>query len=154
LNLPDPAKPGYTVIQLPSDPVKAAAALTLLKTQFPVAADALAPFFYDANALMASVLDDLHKSGKLTWTDKGDGTGYLSRTEGSCHFCVNRHWHFPNECRYGKTKETPPPDGFLEKVAAEVVRTGRPPAMPPSASPPPPHPLTPTSGLSPLSPAN
>ena len=49
-----------------------------------------------------------------------------ARTEGSCRFCVNRHWQFPNECRYGKTQEAPPPAGFLEQVAAQIVATGRP----------------------------
>jgi nucleoside phosphorylase len=134
LILPDEDQPqAYTVVQLSSDPDKAAAARSWLEQQFPAAAAALRPSYYDANAMMASVLDDLYRQGKLSWTENADGTSYLSRTEGSCQFCVNRHWQFPNECRYGKTKETPPPPDFLERVAAKIVATGKPaPVTPPS----------------------
>jgi hypothetical protein len=87
--------------------------------------------------MMSSVLDQMYQKGELRWEDKVDDkgrpVGYLSRTEGSCRFCVNRHWQFPNECRYGKTQETPPPSGFLERVAAQIVATGRP-ANPVSAA--------------------
>lgn len=142
----DPQKPGsYVVIRLDDDP---AAALTLLKTKLPVAADALEPFFYDPHAMMASVLDDLYRTGTLAWMDTGTGAGYLARTEGSCHFCVNRHWSFPNECRYGKHKEQPPPPDFLERVAERIVATGTPAqVLPPPPLPPMPQP----SGLSPVS---
>jgi hypothetical protein len=75
---------------------------------------------------MASVLDEMYANGELSWTDQGGGLGYLSRNEGSCHFCVNRHWQFPGECRYGKTQETSPQSGFLEQVAARIVATGKP----------------------------
>jgi len=75
---------------------------------------------------MAGVLDDMVRKGQLRWQDRADGSGYLARTEGSCQFCVNRHWQFPGECRYGKTEEAAPPAGFLEQVAARVVATGRP----------------------------
>lgn len=74
---------------------------------------------------MASVLDELYEKRALTWHD-ADGGGYLSRTEGSCRFCVNRHWQFPNECRYDKTHEPQPPAGFLAKVAQHLVATGKP----------------------------
>jgi hypothetical protein len=75
---------------------------------------------------MASVLDEMYVKGELSWSDQGSGRGYLSRNEGSCHFCANRHWQFPGECRYDKTKEPPPPAGFLAKVAARIVDTGKP----------------------------
>jgi hypothetical protein len=82
--------------------------------------------------MMASVLADLYGDGVLAWKEVGNGAGYLARTEGSCQFCVNRHWRFPNECRYDKHTEPPPPRGFLEKVAAKIVATGKP---PPSVTP-------------------
>jgi hypothetical protein len=70
--------------------------------------------------MTAAVLDDLFEKGALAW-----GPGYLTRAQGSCQFCVNQHWQFPLGCPYGKPKEPVPPVGFLEKVAAEIVRTGR-----------------------------
>jgi len=125
--LPEADKPeDYVVVQLAADAEKAAAARSWLEQKFPAAAEALRPSYYDANAMMASVLDDLFRQGKLAWTDTGNGNGYLARTEGSCQFCVNRYWRFPNECRYGKNKEQPPPPDFLERVAAQIVATGKP----------------------------
>jgi hypothetical protein len=127
LILPEPEKPEtYTVVQLSADTEKSSAARSWAEQRFPAAMEALRPRYYDANAMMASVLDDLFRQGKLSWTDLGGGLGYLSRTEGSCQFCVNRHWRFPNECRYGKDKEEPPPPEFLESVAAKVIATGKP----------------------------
>jgi len=76
--------------------------------------------------MMAAVLDDMYEKRQLSWKTRPDGTGYLTRTEGSCQFCVNRHWQFPGECRYDKTKEQAPAAGFLEQVAARIVATGKP----------------------------
>ncbi len=125
-----PANPkypdSYTGIQLPADSASAAAARAWLKQEFPAATDLLEPGYVDPHPMMASVLQEMYAKGDLTWKDKGDGTGYIDRNEGSCRFCVNQHWQFPNECRYGKTKENPPPAGFLEKVAAHIVATGKP----------------------------
>jgi hypothetical protein len=117
----------YVVVQLSADPAKAQAQLAMLQ-QMGAAWQILGPCYYDPHAMMASVLDAMYASGELAWKDRGDGSGYLARTEGSCRFCVNRHWQFPNECRYGKTQEAPPPPGFLEKVAAQIVATGKPPS--------------------------
>ena len=50
--------------------------------------------------------------------------GYLARTDGPCVFCDNRHWKFPLGCPYGKPKETPLPNGWLEKVAAQILSSG------------------------------
>jgi nucleoside phosphorylase len=116
----------YVALRLPADPDKAKAAQDWLEQKFPAAAATLRSSYYDANEMMASVLDDLYRQGKLAWTERDDGTGYLSRTEGSCQFCVNRHWRFPGECRYGKDRETPPPPDFLEHVAEKIVATGKP----------------------------
>jgi hypothetical protein len=126
LVVPPPDYPDdYTVLRLSSDPVQTSATLAQLRG-FGAAWQILAPGYYDPHAAMTSVLDDMYRKGQLSWRDRGDGTGYLARTEGSCQFCVNRHWQFPGECRYGKTAETPPPAGFLEHVAARVVATGVP----------------------------
>jgi len=120
-------------VQLSANPAEAAAALALLQQQYATGYAMLKPFYYDPHAMMAAVLDQMYTKGELAWKEKGDGGGYLARTEGSCRFCVNRHWQFPYECRYGKTLETPPPPGFLEKVAAKIVATGKP-ATPPHPS--------------------
>src|ERR1019366_5085623 len=119
-------KYGYVAVRLSGDPDKAAAARAWLEQQFLAASETLRSSYYDANAMMASVLDDLYRQGKLAWTDRDDGIGYLTRTEGSCQFCVNRHWRFPGECRYGKDKIQPPPPDFLEHVAEKIVATGKP----------------------------
>ena len=116
----------YVVVQLGAEPVQAAASLAWLQHTFPAAYQALIPYLYDPHTLMGSVLDQLYAQGKLNWHAKSDGTGYLARTEGSCQFCVNQHWQFPNECRYDKPKEPAPAPGFLEKVADYLVATGRP----------------------------
>jgi hypothetical protein len=98
-----------------------------LETQFPERISELRSGFYDAHAMMTGVLAALYASGELTYELFGGGSaGALNRTEGSCRFCVNDHWQFPGECRYGKTDETPPPVGFLEKVAAAFVAAGSP----------------------------
>ncbi len=125
--LPEPldAK-GYTAIRLPADAKEAAESQAWLKEQYPGVFSLLEPSFCDPHALMASVLMRMYAAKELTWTDLDDGRGFLSRNAGSCQFCVNRHWQFPNECRYGKTKEAPPPPGFLEKVAERVIATGKP----------------------------
>jgi hypothetical protein len=124
---PDPKYPNsYVVVQLPADPSKAGVVRAWLEQQFPAGYQALQPDYYDPHAMMASVLQDMYAQGALSWKDRADGTGYLDRTEGACRFCVNRHWQFPNECRYDKTEEPPPPSGFLEKVADSIVATGKP----------------------------
>jgi hypothetical protein len=115
----------FIVVQLSADPARAQAQLAMLQ-QMTAAWQILAPCYYDPHAMMAAVLDQLYASGELAWTDKGDGSGYLARTEGGCRFCVNRHWQLPDECRYGKTQEASPPAGFLEQVAAQIVATGKP----------------------------
>ena len=127
----DPKYPdAYTCVQLSADAASATAARAWLKQQFPAVSEKLEQGYYDPHAMMASVLDEMYAAGALSWKDKGDGTGYLTRNEGSCQFCSNRHWQFPFECRYDKTKETPPPAGFLEKVAAHIAKNGKPPPPP------------------------
>lgn len=138
---PDPRYPkDFVVVQLSADPAESAASLRYLQREFPSGYRALQPHFHDPHAMMASVLDDLYAQGKLAWkaTDDPRG-GYLARTHGGCQFCVNRHWQFPNECRYDKPQEEQPPAGFLEKVAERIIATGKPakrpnPTVPSTAS--------------------
>lgn len=120
---------GYIAIQLPADRASAGAARAWLARQFPGAARTLDAFYVDPHPRMAGVLEDMYRSNALIWKQNAAG-GFLARTEGSCRFCVNRHWQFPNECRYDKTQESPPPVGFLEKVAQRIVETGRPAVSP------------------------
>ncbi|HKV93925.1 MAG TPA: GTPase [Candidatus Angelobacter sp.] len=123
----DPKYPNnYAVIHLSADAQNTAAARAWLQQQFPAASKILEAYYFDAYGMMAAVLDDLFKQGTLAWQDQDKGTGFLARTSGSCQFCVNQHWQFPLGCPYGKTKEQPPPSGFLEKVAKQVVATGKP----------------------------
>jgi len=124
--LPSPKYPDdYVVVQLSPDPLKAKASIALLQ-QFSDSWAVLKPDFYDPHAMMAAVLDEMYTKGDLAWKERSDGSGYLARNEGGCQFCVNRHWQFPGECRYDKTKEAQPAPGFLEKVAAKIVATGKP----------------------------
>jgi nucleoside phosphorylase len=123
----DPQYPNdYVVIRLSPDPAKAVAAHAWLEQHFPDAFQALENSYCDAHALMAGVLDELTGQGVLAVQSREDGTAFLSRSAGSCHFCVNQHWQFPMGCPYGKPKEQTPPPGFLEKVARRIVATGKP----------------------------
>jgi hypothetical protein len=89
------------------------------------AAATLMADYYDPDLMMAAVLEDAYAKGQLFYVDPtGSRSGFLARTEGPCAFCVNRHWRFPLGCPYGKPDETPFPAGFLQKVAAAIVRSG------------------------------
>ncbi len=125
---PDPLHPSYYMcIRLSADAPQRATALALLQGQFPEDYKILQPNFYDPHAQMAGILDQMFTAGKLSWQQPADPKqpGYLARTSGSCQFCVNQHWQLPLGCAYGKNKETPPPVGFLEKVAAYVIANGK-----------------------------
>jgi hypothetical protein len=98
-----------------------------LATRFPQGADVLKGGFYDPHAMMADVLNALYSDGTLAYGPVAGGTlNALGRTEGSCRFCVNEHWSFAGECRYGKTTEPTPAPGYLEQVAAALVAAGPP----------------------------
>ena len=117
----------YMVVRLGYDAAQSNASLAELERRFPQAKSALAPYFYDPHRMMAAVLDELYRSGTLSYTSgQTDKPGYLTRTQGSCHFCVNERWQLPLGCAYGKTKEEPPPPTFLEEVARRVCATGKP----------------------------
>ena len=111
----------YRVIQL--DPSKAEASRKELKKDFPTLFAQLEPYYYDPHQTMSEVLTDMYDKGELTYNDKKN---YLDRTAGACRFCVNQHWQFKDECRYDKNFEAKPPDGFLEKVAAHIIKHGPP----------------------------
>lgn len=120
----------FQVVQLPAAPAAAAAALAGFEAQFPEARRELAAYEYDPHRMMGSVLEDLLSQGRLRWQENPAGakhgpTGWLARSDGSCRFCVNDHWQFPLGCPYGKLDEPTPPPGFLERVAANAVATGR-----------------------------
>lgn len=123
----DPEYPNdYVVIRLSADADKAAEARAWLQQQFPEAYQQMERYYYDPHSLMAGVLDELLQQGTLRWQDEDKGPGFLARNSGSCQFCVNQHWQFPLGCPYGKPKEPPPPPGFLEKVANEILAKGKP----------------------------
>ena len=117
----DPAHPDYyREIQLQND--TAASARDTLKMNHPDLYNRLEPFYYNAHELMAAVMNTMYDSGELMYDDTKN---YLMRTAGGCRFCVNQHWQFPNECRYGKPAEPPPPPGWLEKVADYIILNGK-----------------------------
>lgn len=100
--------------------------LDTIQKEFPACWQDLKSSYYDPHQMMADVLADLYQDGTLSYTlPKGSKTGYLTRTEGSCHFCVNNHWSFPLGCPYDKNEETPPPAGFLSTVASEIAAKGK-----------------------------
>jgi len=119
-----PAQEGaFAAYEIVSD---SASVLGVLSQQYASALAALNPGFYDAHQMMAGVLSDLYNDGTLSFTPATAGTpGYLTRTQGSCSFCVNDSWKFPLGCPYGKTKIQAPQNGFLEKVAAALIAAGR-----------------------------
>jgi hypothetical protein len=96
-----------------------------LSRNYNAAVSTLLKYYYNPHKTMAEVLAQLYDSNTMTYTAATkDKSGYLTRTEGSCQFCVNEHWEFPLGCPYDKEKETPPPVGFLEKVAEAIVKAG------------------------------
>lgn len=119
----DEEKKQFAAIILNEDP---SGVIDNLKTQFNAAYQTLVPYFYDAHQGMANAMINLYNEGKISYTQPANGSpGYLTRTESSCHFCDNSLWKFPQACPYGKTKESPPPAGFLQKVAAQMVTQGK-----------------------------
>ncbi len=103
------------------------AILNTIQQKYPDCWKELQYDYYHAHQTMAEVMEQLYSDGTLAYNDAStDGKGYLVRSEGSCHFCINKHWSFPDGCCYGKTEQTPPPADFLKKVAAEIVANGKP----------------------------
>jgi hypothetical protein len=115
---------GFAAYTINRDP---AGVLAALKATYADALAVLNTGFYDAHQMMAGVLAGLYTDGTLAYTEPSGGKpGYLSRSQGSCSFCVNDRWTFPLGCPYGKTTEAAPPNGFLESVASAMVKAGHP----------------------------
>lgn len=101
--------------------------LDTIQQKYPDCWKSLERDYYNPHQMMAGVLEELYNAGDLGYKDATGGQpGYLSRTEGACHFCVNTHWSFPQGCPYNKPEEQSPPAGFLSAVAAEIVAKGKP----------------------------
>jgi hypothetical protein len=120
-----PEQNGYLAFELQNE---TAQVIATLKQKWPDAYRTLSASLYDANAMMLSVLEDLYGKRQLSVVNHGK-SAHLTRTDGPCVFCVNPHWKFPLGCPYGKPDETPLPVGWLEKVAAAVVKKGHQPAL-------------------------
>ena len=118
------AKFGFDAFLIERD---APAVLAELQKSYPDAWPELERNLYDPHQMMLSILEDLYRGGQLSYkAGSGGKASYLDRTEGACRFCVNDHWTFPLGCPYGKNEEPAAPKGFLSKVAAQVVKEGRP----------------------------
>ncbi len=119
-----PAKDyGFSAIQIVKNTDEVFQAL---EKNYSEALKALTPGYYNPHRQMAEVLEGLYNAGKLSYVKgSGEEKGYLTRSEGSCSFCVNDHWEFPLGCPYKKTEEPAPPVGFLKKVAAQIVKAGK-----------------------------
>ena len=113
----------YDAFLIKSDAAAVRAALAKISAEGGHALDA---YFVDAHQRMADVLADLYRRGVMSYGPTAAGTNVLTRTAGSCRFCVNDRWQFPQGCPYGKPDEPPPAPGFLEKVTAALVTAGRP----------------------------
>jgi len=100
--------------------------LAEIKRKYSTAGAELMAVYYDGHQMMADVLEQLYENSQLAYTKSKDGTsGFLSRTDGPCTFCVNKHWQFPKGCPYGKPDEKQYPVGFLEQVTKEMVGSAR-----------------------------
>jgi hypothetical protein len=98
-----------------------------LQKAAPSVAKLLGANFLDPHQMMADVLIDLLAHGVLRYGPIANGHAKaLTRTEGACCFCVNDHWKFPEGCPYDKPDEPAPATGFLEKIAAAIVASGKP----------------------------
>ncbi len=112
----------YAAIQINSD---AEHVFAKLKSDFPAAFKVLMEGYVDAHSAMGNVLEDQYTEGKLAYTDRADGKGYLTRGIGGCNFCVNDHWQFPLGCPYGKPDEPAPDASYLEAIAQTLADQGK-----------------------------
>jgi len=81
----------------------------------------LLAYHYDPMEMLADVLIQETNAGRLTYDA---AIGHLRRAEGSCQFCVNESWQFPEGCPYGKPDESAPNAGELEAIVRSVIATG------------------------------
>jgi hypothetical protein len=120
--VPAPSASEFGAIEITKD---APQVLEEIQKKYASAWPTLAKLYYDAHQMMASVLEDLYHKKQITFTDPhGKHPGFLTRTDGPCSFCVNKHWEFPLGCPYNKPEEKQLPVGYLEKVTHEIVKVG------------------------------
>jgi hypothetical protein len=100
-----------------------AAVLAELKQKYATATAALMPAFYDPQQMMAEVLMNMYGKDLTFTVGKAGQSGYLTRSDGPCQFCVNERWKFPKGCPYGKPDERQHAVGFLEQVIAALVKS-------------------------------
>lgn len=80
----------------------------------------LMAYYYDPLKMLARVLENEYNSKRLAYDNK---IGRLKRSEGSCQFCVNELWKFPEGCPFGKENEVPPINGELENIVQQVIKS-------------------------------
>jgi len=78
----------------------------------------LMAYFYDPIEMLAEVLKQEYDAGNIAYSQ---AFNRLERAGGSCHFCVNEDWTFPEQCPYKKNEEPAPEPGYLENVVNTVL---------------------------------
>jgi hypothetical protein len=81
----------------------------------------LMAYYYDPLMMLAEVLEQEYRAKRLVYDEE---IQHFKRSEGSCQFCVNELWKFPEGCPYGKTSEPSPSEGELEEVVQKVINEG------------------------------
>jgi hypothetical protein len=97
--------------------------LTELKQKYATAEPALMPAFYDPHQMMADVLANMYGKDLTFTAAKAGHSGFLTRGDGPCQFCVNERWKFPKGCPYAKPDEKQYTVGFLEQVVAALINS-------------------------------
>jgi len=90
-----------------------------IKKKLSVAAwNVLMAYYYDPLLMLAKALEQEYNANRLIFDKK---IKHLKRPEGSCQFCVNELWKFPDGCPYGKEKETPLNESKQKKIIQQVI---------------------------------
>jgi hypothetical protein len=88
-----------------------------IKQQLSAAAwNVLMAYYYDPILMLAEVLEQEYDSKRLVFDE---AINHLQRPEGSCKFCVNELWKFPEGCPYGK--ETSQDKKELNKIVKKGI---------------------------------
>jgi len=74
---------------------------------------------YEASQLIADALMQETALGNLSWDSE---RSRLARSAGSCRFCVNSRWRFPEGCIYGLDVRAGTPAEALEETFQDVRR--------------------------------
>ena len=67
------------------------------QTRYPEATISLMRNFSEPSSIISKALKQEHVLGNIAINNK---TGKLKRTDGSCNFCSNEKWQFPDGCQY------------------------------------------------------